>query len=106
MLFRSQGFDAISVHEQGARGLPDREQLESATADERALLTFNYGDFLSIAREWRTRYRVHAGIIVSYRQYSRRELGQFARTAVTLLNTLRAEDLRDAVQVLDSFRPG
>jgi hypothetical protein len=74
-LLRSHGHDAISVHEIDGLHLEDPEQLERATNDGRALLTYNYHDFLRINEEWFLAGRSHAGIVISYRQYSRREQG-------------------------------
>lgn len=49
-------------------------------------------------------HRHHAGIIVSHRQYRRRELGDLRRTVARLLDTVSAEELENSVYVLDSFR--
>jgi len=49
-LLREAGYDVISAHEVGAIAETDREQLQRATADGRAILTYNYYDFEVIAR--------------------------------------------------------
>jgi predicted nuclease of predicted toxin-antitoxin system len=103
-LLRSNGHNAISVHEIGALELEDAEQLEQASRDGRTLLTYNYHDFLRINEEWLLSGRSRAGIVISYRQYSRRELGALFRTVVALLDSLTAEALQDSVVVLDQFR--
>jgi predicted nuclease of predicted toxin-antitoxin system len=104
-MLRAYGLDAISVHETGALGLSDEEQLARASAANRVLLTSNYGDFRRIALDWARAGRSHPGIIISYHQYSRREIGTMARAVLALLNTVTAENLKDSVQVLDPFRP-
>lgn len=63
-----QGYDVVSAHEVGALRLSDEEQLLRASAEGRAILTFNYTDFLQLGREWFRAGRAHSGIIVSYRQ--------------------------------------
>jgi hypothetical protein len=78
-ILRSRGFDVVSVHEIGALGLPDEEQLRRA-ADARILLIFNYHDFLPIFSEWLAAGRNHAGIVVSYRQYRRNQLSLYWQT--------------------------
>jgi predicted nuclease of predicted toxin-antitoxin system len=103
-MLRSNGYDAVTVHEIGARELEDPEQLERASRDGRALLTYNYHDFLRINDEWYRTGRSHAGIVISYRQYSRAELGALFRTVVALLESLTPESIQDSVAVLDQFR--
>lgn len=103
-VLRSRGWDAVSAHEVGAFSLTDEEQLDRASAQGRAVLTFNYGDFLRIGREWLIANRPHAGIIVSFHQYQRRELGNLARLCLALLDAVSADNLRDSVLVLDDFR--
>jgi hypothetical protein len=72
--------------------------------DGRALLTFNYEDFLTIGTVWPLAGKQHMGIIVSYRQYSRPELGMLRRTVLALLAEVDAEQLRNTVLPLDPFR--
>lgn len=103
-MLRSHGYDAISAHEVAALRLEDAEQLERAASEGRTLLTYNYHDFLRISDEWFMAGRSHAGIVISYRQYSRHELGSLFRTVVALLESLTAEALQDSVAILDQFR--
>lgn len=47
---RAEGFDVDSVAETAAlRGLPDFEQLARATAEGRAMVTYDAADFLTLA---------------------------------------------------------
>lgn len=105
-VLRAAGHDVISVHEVGAFGLSDEEQLARASAEGRALLSFNFRHFLVIARDWLNVGRSHAGIVVSYRQYRRSELRDLARSVTALLNSVSAGDLDNTVYVLDAFRRG
>ena len=102
-LLRDRGYDAISVHEVGADGFTDGEQLERATGEGRVLLTYNYRDFLLVSEEWSRAGRSHAGVVISYRQYARHEIGTLYRRVVNLVETLSADVLRDTVVVLDQF---
>lgn len=102
-VLRAAGHEVVSAHEVAALGVSDEEQLGRAAAEGRALLTFNYRDFLKLAREWFGAGRSHAGV-VSYGQYRHRELGELRDAVIALLETLTAEDLRDTVWVLDAFR--
>ena len=102
-MLRDRGYDAISVHEVGTNGLTDGEQLERATGEGRVLLTYNYRDFLLMSDEWSRAGRPHAGIVISYRQYARREIGMLFRTVFSMVEALTDEMPRDAVFVLDQF---
>ncbi len=103
-VLRSAGHDAISAHESGALGLSDEDQLLRATAEGRALLSFNYRHFILIARDWSEAGRPHSGIIVSYRQYRRRELRDLRRAVLHLVEVVTAEELENSVYALDQFR--
>ena len=103
-ILRSRGSDAISVHEIGALGLSDEEQLARASAEGRAILTFNYQDFLEIGEAWFLAGRNHAGIIISYHQYGRREIGDLLRAVLALMDVVSSEELRDTIHFLDQFR--
>lgn len=64
---RRQGYDAVSCKETGRanRAIEDEVQLQFATHQQRAVLTFNFNDFLRLDAAWRLAGREHAGIILS-----------------------------------------
>jgi hypothetical protein len=97
-VLRSAGIDAVSAHEVGALGTSDEDQLLRAAADGRALLS------LPLARDWAHAGRRHAGLILSYRQYRRRELRDLRRAIIRLLDSVPREQLDNAVYVLDQYR--
>jgi hypothetical protein len=103
-VLRSTGHDVVSAQEVGAFGIGDEEQLTRATADGRALLSFNYRHFLKIGHDWFVASRPHAGIVVSFRQYRRRELRELAQAVAALFDALTPQDLANSVRVLDEFR--
>ena len=103
-ILRARGEDALSAHDVGRLGLSDDAQLQYAAEAGRTLVTSNAADFLRLAREWSGLGRPHAGIIVSYRQISRPELGVAMRALLRLLTALDAHALYDAVHVLDTYR--
>jgi hypothetical protein len=82
----------------------DPEQLAFATADGRAIVTCNFGDFHRLGTHWSETGRPHAGIVISYRQYSRNQVAVVSRALLRLLDTIDAEMLANTVQVLDLFR--
>ena len=62
---RALGHDVRALHAEPERsGLPDRGVLALATEDRRVLVTRNGRHFGPIAREWASRGRVHAGLIL------------------------------------------
>ena len=97
---RVRRFDAIGAHEVGRWGLCDAEQLAYAAADQRALFTFNASDFLRLHREWLGTGWPHWGIIVS----EQAPIGEVTRRLLNLLNRVTADEIRDQVYWLQSFR--
>lgn len=59
---RLRGMDVVTAQERGQRQKDDEELLETATAENRLLLT-NDTDFLRIHAEWCAAGRDHAGIV-------------------------------------------
>lgn len=104
-ILRGLGYDVVSAHETDALGLSDEEQLQRATAENRAIFTFNYHDFIRLGIEWFASNRSHAGIVISYRQYTHRELRALRQAVTKLLNAVSAEDMRNSIWILDEFRP-
>ena len=98
-----RGFDAIAVQEVSRIGLSDEEQLDYATAEGRAFLTFNIKDFVRYAREWYEVGKEHPGIIVSV-HLTGRQFGELLRYTLNLLNTLPADEIRNTIRFLQEFR--
>lgn len=97
---RMRGFDAVSAHDQRRWGLPDAEQLAHAAASERALFTFNTADFLRLQRAWLENGRPHWGVIVS----EQLPVGKVVRRLLRLLNRVTADELRDQLYWLQSWK--
>ncbi|MDP2755162.1 MAG: DUF5615 family PIN-like protein [Nitrospirota bacterium] len=62
---RLKGYDVISSHEVQKRSLSDYQQLEYATSEQRAIFTFNIGDFKRLHEEYVLSDKSHSGIILS-----------------------------------------
>ena len=97
---RLRGFDVISAHEVGRQAFNDEEQLRFATAEGRALFTYNAADYLRLHVEWLQRGEEHGGIIVS----DQASLGEIIRRLLNLLNCLAADEVRSQIFWLQAFR--
>ncbi len=62
---RLKGYDVISAHEVQKQSLPDYQQLEYAIAEQRAIFTFNAGDFNRLSKEYIKNGKNHFGILLS-----------------------------------------
>jgi predicted nuclease of predicted toxin-antitoxin system len=89
---RREGYDVIGAIGAGNIGLSDEEQLEFASAQGRAILTFNIGDFARRFTEWQLQEKEHYGIIVS-QQFSKQEFGELLRRILRLLDTFAADEV-------------
>ena len=96
---RQRGYDAITVYEAGKLEASDEEQLTYASANGRAILTFNKQDFIPLAAKWFHEGKSHAGIVVS------QQIGQgdLLRRTEKLLASLTAEEIRSTVRFLEDF---
>lgn len=61
----TRGYDVVSVHTSKNLGLTDLQQLEYATSQERAIFTFNTGDFIRLHKDYLNNKKSHFGIILS-----------------------------------------
>jgi predicted nuclease of predicted toxin-antitoxin system len=87
---RGRGYDVLRTEEAGKDTAADEEQLAFATAEGRALLTFNIRDFATLHEQWQAAGRPHAGIIVS-QQLGSRQYGLLLQRMLRLLNLFTAE---------------
>jgi predicted nuclease of predicted toxin-antitoxin system len=100
---RGRGFDVLTTEQAGKDTAPDEEQLAFATAQKRAILTFNIRDFAPLHEQWQTAGRPHAGIIVS-QQLGSREYGLLLQRMLRLLNHFTAEEMGSNFVHLEQFK--
>lgn len=62
----NQGYDVVCCRDRGRsnKRIPDSAQIQHATGEDRAILTFNATEFEAIHRRWIASGNQHAGIIV------------------------------------------
>jgi predicted nuclease of predicted toxin-antitoxin system len=100
VMLRAAGYDVIHANEVGMSRAVDEDQFAKAAADDRAILTYNYRHFETIA-ENAARDRVrHAGIIISYHQYTGDQVGMLFRLVSRFLDDNDADYLKDTLRVL------
>jgi predicted nuclease of predicted toxin-antitoxin system len=58
---RGHGYDVRTTEEAGMDTASDEDQLAFATADRRAILTYNIRDFAPLHEQWLAAGRPHAG---------------------------------------------
>ncbi|HZS00360.1 MAG TPA: DUF5615 family PIN-like protein [Chloroflexota bacterium] len=101
---RGLGYDVESCQEAGRsnQGISDEAQLQYATAEGRAIFTFNFIDYLQLDALWKSSSQRHAGIIVSAEI---RDLGTLLRRVAGHLDRYAPAEQNDVVLWL-SATPG
>ena len=64
-ILTSRGIDCLTTQAAGNLSHSDDDQLVFATNQERVIVTFDRKYFRSLAQQWATENRTHAGIILS-----------------------------------------
>jgi predicted nuclease of predicted toxin-antitoxin system len=86
---RIRGFDVVSAHEVGRRGVTDQQQLDYAISQERSLVTFNVVDYVKLNNEYIASGKRHYGIILSKQS----PIGEMVRRLLRLLDKFTADEL-------------
>lgn len=100
---RGRGYDVLTTEEAGKDTAADKEQLDFATAEKRAILTFNIRDFAPLHEEWQAAGLPHAGIIVS-QQLGSRHYGLLLQRMLRLLNHFTASEMIANFVHLEQFK--
>jgi predicted nuclease of predicted toxin-antitoxin system len=101
-VLRQYGYDVATTQEVGMLGKDDSDQLEYASAQGRAILTFNMGDFAKLHRSWHEEGKHHAGIIVSP-ELEMRRFRELLRLCLRLLDQAAPEEIADRLCYLQEF---
>ncbi|MDQ3306072.1 MAG: DUF5615 family PIN-like protein [Actinomycetota bacterium] len=98
---RVAGHDVVAAVERGWEQEDDDSLLEICDEDNRALLSNNVGDFVTIARTWAAEGRSHAGLIFtsdSSMPRGRRTIGRYLEALEEILQAHPGDEaLRDQV---------
>ena len=95
-----RGYDAAHLNMTQHRGINDESLLTFATAEGRAVLTYNARHFVPLVRYWYEANRAHAGVILSIQLPP----GELLRQVERLMATLSADELKNTVRWLQEFR--
>ena len=95
-----RGYDVIHLNDTGQRGIDDEPLLVIATAQGRAVLTYNIRHFVPLVRLWYEAGPEPAGVILS----AQLPPGELLRQIEQLLATLSADTLKNTVRWLQEFR--
>lgn len=97
---RKHGFDVVTSQEAQLLSADDDEQLAYATAQQRALVTFNFSDFVTRHERYLAEGEEHWGIVLSTEE----PIGTLLHRLLRLLNTVSANELKNQIRWLNEFR--
>jgi len=101
-VLRQYGYDVVTAQEAGMLGKDDADHLEYASAQGRAILTFNIGDFAKLYQSWHEEDKHHAGIIVSP-ELEMRRFSELLRLCLRMLDQAIPEEIADRLCYLQEF---
>jgi predicted nuclease of predicted toxin-antitoxin system len=101
-LLREYGYDVVTAQEAGMLGKADSDHLEYASAQGRAILTFNIRDFVKLHKRWLAEGKHHAGIVVSP-EIEMKRFSELLRLCLKLLDQALPEELADRLCYLQEF---
>ena len=99
---RARNVDVLTAQEASRIGTSDEAQLAFATAEQRTIFTFNARDFVQLHGEWVEKGQEHSGIVVS--DQLQLQVGVVLRRLLKLLDGRSAEDMRNWLEFLSSWR--
>ena len=97
---RNHGFDVLSCRDVAMLAKSDDEQLAFAADEQRALVTFNFRDFMVLYNSYLANEKEHFGIIFSTEEST----GVLLHRLLKLLNSISAEELKNQIRWLNEFR--
>lgn len=100
---RARAIDIVTAVEARMVERSDADHLAYAAGEQRALCTFNVGDFWALHGEYLAGGRRHAGIILMPQQ--RYGLGELLRRLLRLATSLTPEAMVDRAEFLSAWDP-
>lgn len=97
---RRYGYDVTSTQESMLLAEDDATQLAHAASEQRAIVTFNFTDFVVLHERYLAQGQDHWGIILS----SEESIGVLMHRLLRLLNSVSADELKNQIRWLNEFR--
>jgi predicted nuclease of predicted toxin-antitoxin system len=97
---RGRGFDVVSCLEVGLGRADDGVLLAHATAEGRAVVTFNARDFAPLHEQLLANGQEHWGIILSTQE----TFGVLLKRLLRLLHSVSAEEMKNQLHWLNEFK--
>jgi hypothetical protein len=97
---RRYGFDVTSSQETELLSDEDSVQLAFAASQQRAILTFNFNDFVLLHEQYIAEGKEHWGIVLSTEE----PISLLVHRLLRLLNSVSAEELKNQIRWLNEFR--
>ncbi|MGQ9631399.1 MAG: DUF5615 family PIN-like protein [bacterium] len=97
---RKRGFDVVTAQEVSRKSFSDEDQLNFASSQNRAILTYNARDYAKLNGRYITEGREHKGIIIS----GQLPIGEMLRRITKLMLNLFANDMRNQLEYLSDWK--
>jgi predicted nuclease of predicted toxin-antitoxin system len=97
---RRYGFDAVSSQEAGKLSNDDEAQFGWAVSEQRAIVTFNFADFVELHERYIEEGREHFGIILSTAE----TVSVLLHRLLRLLNSVSANEMKNQIRWLNEFK--
>ena len=99
-VLRERGYDAVSAIDLRHLAVPDSEHFAYASANERAVLTFNIRDFVPLAKNALAGNLIFPGLVVT----DQLPLGELLPRVLRLLGRNHAEEIANRIVWLSDYR--
>jgi hypothetical protein len=97
---RRYDFDVTCSQEARLVAADDDQQMEFAASNQRAIVTFNFDDFVALHEQYRAQGKEHWGIILSTKE----SIGTLAHRLLRLWNSVSATELKNEIRWLNEFK--
>ncbi len=98
---RQHGIDVLTTSEAGQITKPDSSQLAFAASSERAIYTYNVGDFMALHSDYLKKEKNHSGIIIG--EQSRFDVGEQMRRLLRIVEAKSVEEMENNVEFLSNW---